>query len=269
MAQDKGYIRRPTNPQPKHPKQVEAERKVSDEELFHVHIPTDEEVVGKAKSFWEKYGKLLSLVLGVVILAIVGYISYKKFYKEPREEKANEAIFPAEKLFDAMSTAGFSKDSVNIAMNGGVIDGQNVKGLLKIIKEYSGTNAANRATYMAGASYLHIQKFDDAIKYLKEFDGNGASQVQSQANIMLGHAYAEKKQVSEALDYYKKAANASEKDEVIGAFALNIAARFAEKNGKTQEAVELFKKLKEKFPTSPAVSSGEVEKYLAKLGIVE
>lgn len=269
MAQDKGYIRRPTNPQPKHPKLAEAQQKVSDEELFHVHIPTDEEVVGKAKSFWDKYGKVITALLGVIVLGIVAFISYKKFYKEPREEKANEAIFPAEKLFDAMSGSAFSKDSVNIVMNGGVVEGQNVKGLLKIMKEFSGTNAANRATYMAGASYLQLQKYDDAIKYLKDFDGNGASQIQAQSYIMLGHAYAEKKQVSEAMDYYKKAASVNEKDAVISAYALNIAARYADKNGKTQEAIELFKKIKEKFPTSPAVTSGEVEKYLAKLGVTD
>jgi TolA-binding protein len=167
-----------------------------------------------------------------------------------------------------MATTGFSKDSVNIVLNGGSTGEANVLGLLKIMNTYSGTAAANRAAYMTGASYLQIKDFDKAIKYLKEFDGNGATQVESKADIMLGHAYAEQKKVDEALSYYKKAVTVvSEKDEALASDALFIAASYADAMGKTKDAIELYQQLKDKYPNASSVQAGEVDKHLARLGI--
>ena len=165
-----------------------------------------------------------------------------------------------------MTTGDFTKDSVNIALNGGTVDGKNITGLLKIISNYGGTKAGNRAKYMAGASYLHIGEFDKAIKYLKEFDGNGADQVQSKAYLMIGHAYAEKKSTDDALSFYKKAASVNEKDESVTPDALMMAASYAQAIGKSKDAIELYKKLKDNYPTSTVVSNGEVDKQLASLG---
>ena len=136
------------------------------------------------------------------------------------------------------------------------------------MNNYSGTTAANRAAYMTGAGYLHLKKFDQAIKYLKEFDGHGADQVQSKAYLMLGHAYAENKNTSEALSYYKKAAHLNTKDEVSSADALLIAAAYADATGNSKEAIDLYTELKDKYPTNTAVINGEVDKYLARLGVV-
>ncbi len=226
-------------------------------------------VIERAKGFWAKYSKPVTYVGLIVILAIGGWYGYKNFIKLPKEKKANEAIFPAESLFDKMATSGFNKDSVNIVLNGGSLDGAIITGLLKVISSYDGTNAGNRAKYMTGACYLQIKQFDKAVKYLKDFDGNGASQVQSKAYVMLGHAYAEQKKTDDALDYYKKAAVVNEKDEFISADALMLAASYADAMGKSKDAVELYQKLKDKYPTSIAVKSGDVDKYLARLGTLK
>ena len=229
-----------------------------------------DDVLVKAKGFWANYSKPIIYVGGAMILILAAWFGYKNYVKAPKESKASEVIFPAENLFDKMATTGFNKDTVNIVLNGGNADGINITGLLKIMNTYSGTEAANRAAYMIGASYLQIKEFDKAIKYLKEFDANGANQVQSKAYIMLGHAYAEKKNNDEALSYYKKAASAvNDKDEALAGDALLMAASFAEAVGKSKEAVEIFKELKEKYPANAAVQSGEVDKYLAKLGVTD
>jgi tetratricopeptide (TPR) repeat protein len=120
---------------------------------------------------------------------------------------------------------------------------------------------------MTGACYLHIKEFDKAVKYLKEFDGNGADQVQSKANILIGHAYAEQKKTEDALTYYKKAATVNEKDESITPDALMLAASYADFAGKSKDAIELYKKVKDKYPTYMAVANGDVDKQLARLGV--
>ena len=224
------------------------------------------EVLDKVQGIWGKYNKKITYIGFAVILLASGWIGYQKLIKEPKELKAAETIFLAENLFDKMSTTGFSKDSVNIVLNGGAFDGSNVTGLLKFINNYEGTLNANRAKYMVGACYLQIGEFDKAIKYLKEFDGSHSDQVQSKAYTMLGHAYAEKKQKEEALNYYKKAASVNEKDESFTPDALMICGSYAEVIGKNDQAVECYNKLKNKYPTFVSVSNGDVDKRLARLG---
>ncbi len=223
-------------------------------------------VIEKAKDFWAKYSKKIIYIGAAVILLSAGWMGYQKFIVEPNEQKANEMIFLAEKVFDQMATTSFSKDSVSIALNGGTLEGANVIGLLKVINTYGSTLAANRARYMVGASYLQLKEFDKSIKYLKDFEGHGADQVQSKAYLMLGHAYAEKNQTDEALSYYKKASSVNKKDESVTPDALMIAASYAAKIGKTEDAIELFKNLKENYATYISVSNGDVEKQLARLG---
>ncbi len=223
----------------------------------------------RPSNFWEQYSRPIIYVGSAIILLIAGWYGYKNFVAAPREKEASEMVFAAESLFDKMAAGGFNKDSVNIVINGGDLEGAKVTGLLKVINNYGATAAGNRAKYMTGASYLHIKEFDKAIKFLKDFEGNGASQVQSKAYLMLGHAYAEQKKTSDALEYYKKASNVNEKDEFFAADALLVAAKYSDATGNSKEAISLFQELKEKYPSNAAVQSGEIDKYLAKLGVLD
>jgi len=224
------------------------------------------DVIIRARGFWDKYSKPIIYIGSAVILIIGGWYAYKNLYVAPREQKANELIFPAENLFDKMGTTGFNKDSVNIVLNGGSLEGSKVTGMLSIINNYGGTETGNRAKYIAGASYFQIHEFDKAIKFLKDFDPSNAKQIASKADIILGHIYAEKNNVDEALGYYKKAATVNEEDESTTPYALLMAASYAATKGKTKEAIELYKEVKEKYPANQAVTSGDVEKHLAFLG---
>lgn len=229
---------------------------------------TDADVVAKAKGFWAANSKKIIIVGSVLIVLLGGYFGYKKLIAEPNEKKANDLIFPAEKLFGVIAgSSTYNKDTVNIVLNGDKASG--VTGLLKIASSYGGTKSGNRAEYMIGACYLQLKQYDKAIKHLKEFDANGATQIQSKAYILLGHAYAEQKKTDDALDYYKKAGSISGLDEAMATEAIYMAARYAEALGKTKEAIELFQELKDEYPTSQRVSSGEVDKYLGSLGVTK
>ncbi|RYY48191.1 MAG: tetratricopeptide repeat protein [Chitinophagaceae bacterium] len=227
------------------------------------------ETVQHAGGFWDRFSKPIIYVGSAIIILIGAWYGYKKFIVEPKETEGNEMIFAAENIFDKMANTGFNKDSVNIVINGGNVEGQPVTGVLKVISNYGGTAAGDRAKYIAGASYLHIKEFDKAIKYLKDFDGNGATQVQSKAYIMLGHAYAEQKKTADALSAYKKAASVNEKDEFFAADALLIAAAYASATNNNKEAIDLYEQVRKKYPSNVAVQNGDVDKNLARLGVIK
>ena len=221
------------------------------------------EAVEKAKDFWSKFSKPIIYVGSALILLIGGWFAYLNFVKAPNNEKAAELIFPAEQLFDKMTQGGFNKDSIKLVLNGG---GPVTTGVLKLINNYGGTAAGNRAHFIAGACYLYSGDFNNAVKHLKDFSTN-ATQVQTSAYLLLADAYSELKKNDDALDYYKKAVAVNSKDEFMTPEALFKAGLFADATGKSKEAIEFFKRIKEDFPKSG--HANEVDKYLARLGTIE
>ena len=82
----------------------------------------------------------------------------------------------------------------------------------------------------------------------------------------MADAYADQGKNKDALDYYKKAAHHFIEDEENSSEALFLAAYLAQtKLNNNKEAIELFKELKEKFPTTQR--GAEADKYLARLGV--
>jgi len=212
-----------------------------------------DEVLLRAKGFWDKYSKAILIVSTAVILLGGGYLGYKYFMQLPAEEKAQDEIFGAEQ--------NFRNDSLSLALNGN----GSTAGFLKVIKKYGNTKTGNIARLYAGESYLQLGDFNNAIKYLKEFDANGAVQVQAKAEGLLGDAYSELKKTDEAISHYRKAGSLFPQDQAISSEYLFRAALLLEMNGKTKEAGELYQEIKDKFPRS---EKGFIaDKYLARLGL--
>ncbi|MEP6926812.1 MAG: tetratricopeptide repeat protein [Ginsengibacter sp.] len=226
-------------------------------------VQTEADVIQKARGFWVNYNKPVMYISSAIIILLAGWLVYKYMFKLPKEEKANDAVFVTQKYFSDFSNA--PSDSIKIGLAAKCLNGDGVNaGALKIINKYSGTAAANLCEYYAGACYLNLQQFDKAIKFLKEFDAGGATQIKSRAYGMIADASAELNKNEQAFEYYKKAANVDDKDEYTSSEFLFRAALFAEATGKTKEAVELFKKIKEEYPLSE--KAADVDRYLAKLG---
>jgi len=210
------------------------------------------EAVDRAKDFWSRYNRPITMAALAVILLGGGYLAYKNFVQKPNEQKAAEAIFKAEEYYRV--------DSFRLALNG---DGVN-QGFVKLADKYSGTKAGNLAKFYAGASYLQVGDAGNAVKYLSDFETD-AKQIQARAYKLLGDAYAEQGKNKEALNSYKKAAHHFEKDEANASDYLFMAAYFAARVVNDQkEAVSLFKELKQKFPRTER--GFEADKYLAQLG---
>ncbi|MBO9201809.1 MULTISPECIES: tetratricopeptide repeat protein [Niastella] len=216
-----------------------------------VERSTEEKVVDSARDFWGKNNKVITYALAGLVVIVGGYFAYTKFYKGPAEAKAADAIWKAEDYYRL--------DSFKLALEG---DGMN-GGFLKAIKNHGGTKAGNLAQFYAGACYMQLGDFNNAIKYLKEFS---TSQVEMEVRAagLLGDAYSELGKKQEAVDYYKKAGNLFDKDDINSPEYLFRAAMLYQDLGKNKEAIEVLHQIKDKYPSSQRAF--EVDKYLGKLG---
>jgi hypothetical protein len=70
---------------------------------------SDAAVVAKAKDFWTKYNRPVTIVCAVIILVLGGWYIYKNYFKNPKEAKAAEAMFKAEEYYriDSVSMTAF------------------------------------------------------------------------------------------------------------------------------------------------------------------
>lgn len=212
-----------------------------------------EVVVDRAKDFWTRNNRAVTIIGLAIILLGGGYLLYKKMYKEPQENKASEAMFKAEEYFRG--------DSLQVALNG---DGINV-GFLKVIDKYGSTKAGNLAKFYAGNCYLQMGDFAKASKYLSDFSTD-SKPVQTRGYKLLGDAYAEQGKNADALSAYKKAAHNFEEDKASASEYLFVAAYFAQRvMNDTKEATDLYNELKTKYPQSQR--GIEADKYLAQMGV--
>lgn len=224
-------------------------------EIKHpAHLEAEHNVVAQAKDAWEKRGKQLSILLGVVVVVIAAFLAYKYFVTGPNEKKASEAMFHAEEYY--------RMDSVKLALNGDNINA----GFVKVISKYGGTKAANLAAFYAGSCYLKLGDYANAVKYLKDFSSS-APQIQARAYGLLGDAYSEQNKKNEAVEQYKKAAALFDKDDLLSPEYLFRAGYLYESEGKSKEAIEMYQQIKDKYPTSQR--GAEVDKYLARLGVTK
>jgi tetratricopeptide (TPR) repeat protein len=185
---------------------------------------------------------------------VLGYLGYKQFVLDPKEKQATEAMFRAEDYFRA--------DSVRLALNGDAVNA----GFVKIISRYKGTKSANLANFYAGACYLKLGDFKNAVKYLKDYKTSSV-QVQAKAFGLLGDAYSELNKKEEAVEQYKKAGTYFEEDEIISPEYLFRAGYLYESMGKNQDAIAMYQIIKNKYPSSPR--GFDIDRYLARLGVVK
>lgn len=212
------------------------------------------EALVKVQGFWEKFQKPVLILLAIVVIGGGGWYGYNEYIVKPREEKAADMLFTAQQYFN--------QDSSNLVLNG---DGQ-YRGVLYVMKNFSGTKAANLCNYYAGVSYLKLGDFSNAVKYLKDFS-TSAKQIQLMADGCLGDAYSEMGKKEEAIASYKKAAAVFPEDENNSSEYLFRAALLSEVSGKTTEALELYKEIKEKFPRTD--KGFQADKYINRLSVTK
>lgn len=191
--------------------------------------------IGKVESTLLKNSKVLIIAAGAVLLGLALYGGYR-FYIDGQERIAQNAL--ANAIYD------FEADSLQKSLKG---SGGN-EGLLSIADGYSGTDAANIAHFLAGVAQLKEGKFDDALTHLKSFSSSDYL-IQARAYSLIGDAYMEKNQASEAVSYYSKAVGYNSNSFFSPAYMLKLAIAY-EKNKQPEQAIKTYKEIIAKYPLS-------------------
>jgi tetratricopeptide (TPR) repeat protein len=212
-----------------------------------------EQSMHKAEDFFYKNKNAISIAVLAVVVVVGGFFAYNRFVKQPKENKAQEMIFNAQNYF--------AVDSFKLALNG---DGNNF-GFLAVANKYGGTQAGNLAKYSAGVCYIRLGEYQKGIDMLKSFSSNDLL-LQPTAYGLIGDAYMELNKTAEGIESYKKAGHYND-NELTAPVYLFRAGLALEKAGKNQEAITIYKEIKEKFPLTN--EGREMDKYLARLGDVK
>lgn len=200
--------------------------------------------IDKLQQTYEQNASAINIGLITVLVLVAGLLYYVKVLQPQKEIQAQEAIFQAQYYFE--------QDSFQLALNNGLID---------VAQNFSGTKAGKLAHYYAGISYFNLGDFNSAIYYLSKFKSND-NLLNALAQGALADAQMESGDTNSALASYKKSTSIT-KNKTIAPILLYKAALAHEKNGKNQEAYNLFKEIKDNYPNSD--QARDIEKYLGRV----
>ncbi len=207
-----------------------------------------EEALSKTEQFIEKNQRIITYVIGGLIVITLLVFGYRKFISLPKEKAAQKALY--------MPQLYFEQDSLSLALNGA---GESL-GFLGVIDDYGSTDAGNLAHYYAGICYLNLGDYEEAIRHLKDFSGDDLI-VPGMAKGAIGDAYMQLGDVDEAIRYYTQAASENENEFTSPTFLLK-AGWACEVNKDYSRALEMYERIKLEFPKSR--EARDIDKYVAR-----
>ena len=217
-----------------------------------VKEPAELETVGRALSsseaFIEKYQKQILIGVGVIVLVVLAVMAVNNFYLKPRVVSAENAMYKAQELF--------AVDSFKVAVDG---NGKDVMGFKEIASEYGMTASGNLANAYTGICYYKLGKYQDAVKYLTQYDA-GDDYFKTSVIGLTGDCYAELGETGKAQDYYSKAIG--QKNELSPVY-LKKAGILFETKGQAADAEKMYLQIKNDYPKS--MEAGDIDKYLARV----
>lgn len=208
----------------------------------------------KSESFIEKNMKPILIGLGVVVAAICIYLAANQFYFKPEENKAQAALFKGQAYFSA------GMDSLTLYG-----DGRDFGGMISFINEYGSTKAGNLAKAYAGISFAHLGKYDEALKYLKDFKADDELIAYSVEGA-IGDCYANQNKLDDAASQFEKAAKGAD-NALLSPIYYKKAGIIYRQMKQYDKEIEVFTKIKTNYMSSP--EAVEADKYIGEANLLK
>ena len=207
------------------------------------------EAISSSEKFLVNNQKTIIYVLVAIIAVVAIVLGVKQFYFEPREVKAQEALF--------RPVLAFEQDSLDLALNGNT----EFDGLLAVVDNYGSTKAGNLAAAYAGLAYYEKADYENAKKYLSKFSADDA--VMSPAiTAAIGNALVNMDNAADAVKYFEKAAKMAD-NKVYSPLYLMKAANVYEKLGDKVAALKVYETIKKEYPTSQQATT--IDAYIERV----
>ncbi len=210
--------------------------------------------LGKTEKFIENNAKSLVTALAIIVVIVGAIFGYKYLVAEPRAEKASEAVYVAEQLFN--------QGEYQTALDG---DGVN-DGFLAVAAEYGNTPQGNLANHYAGICYYKLGDYQNAIASLKKYKNTKGQPniiINAQNAGMIGDALVQTGDVQGAIAYFKSAVDCGN-NVLTTPYYLKKLGMAYESLGNIAEAKSAYERIYYDFPNSL-----EANEILKMLGAIE
>ena len=209
-----------------------------------------DETIKVSTSFIEKNFKTLAAAIGGVLAVIIIALVVNQYYIQPKKAEAADNI--------AVAQQHFQQGMYEQALNG---DGTNL-GFLQVIDQYGSTPSGNIARLYAGLCYAQTEKYEEAVKFLEDYDLCDDQMVSNAAIAALGNCYAQLGQNEKAASTLLKAAKRANSTTLSPLFYLQ-AGQIYESLGNKDKALKCYEIIKNDYPQS--MQRQDIDKYIERV----
>jgi predicted negative regulator of RcsB-dependent stress response len=198
----------------------------------------------------------LWIVLGAVIVIGLGIFGWSS-YSQRQTLKAGAALDDGMKVFEARIRApGEPVDAGEITY----VDEKNKfadseKKFLEISSQYGRTRPGQLAMYYAALSEIQLKHFDDAEKHLNDLQSAGDENLAGLARFQLASVYDQNGKTSQAVDLYKQLADKPTEFVPKAVVLLTLADHY--RTTDPAQASKLYNQVKTEFADTPAAQEAD------------
>jgi len=208
-----------------------------------------EQALSRSEQFIEDNQKLLTYVLGALIVILLIIIGGNRYYLKPLNEKAAADMFYAEKYFEI--------DSFNLALYGY----GTYPGFLNIIDDYGITKSAKIARFYTGVCYHQLGQYEEALNYLSKYNTKDLLVGAARYSTM-GDAYVELGDLEKAASAYKSGIDKYE-NQFSAPILLKKLGIVYEEMEELANALESYRQIESLYPETP--EGREIDKYIGRV----
>jgi len=215
-------------------------------EIKKVQETVIDEPISKTEEFLGQRDNQKKIVYGfIALILIVAIIFGWRWMNQRNNEKAQNEIWNSELLFDQGQYE------------------QALDGFEAVVEEYGSTRAGNTAKAYAGLCHKNLGNYEDAIKYLQDFDGND-NVIAPAILSALGDCYVDKENpdYDKAAQTFEQAAKAANNALYTPLF-LRKAGLAYEEAGDTKNALKVYQSVKDNWAETSIAQS--IDKYIERV----
>jgi len=203
-----------------------------------------------SSNFIQENQKSLVFIIGGIVILVLLYIGYQRFYLAPRAETAANQLFKAETYatIDSLQQRAIDGDG-------------SYPGFKEIAAEYENTKSANIANAYLGGLYLRQGNYEEAINALEKYTNTGSIVLDPLVIGLLGDAYSELKDYKKAASFYKKAADKNA-NKFTSPLLLKKLGLVYEAQNDFKNAAATYKRIQSDYPESQEATA--IESYIAR-----